>query len=76
MDVTLPLDEMTVAEKLCVMEALWEDLTRRDEWESPAWHLEVLRERRRQTEVGEAVYNDWEEAKERLFRRLHESQNP
>ena len=72
MDVTLPLAEMTVAEKLRVMEALWDDLTRHED----EWHLEVLRERRRQVEAGEAFYSDWEEAKERLFRRKHESQNP
>ena len=70
MDVTLPLNEMTIAEKLRLMEALWEDLCRHDdEVEPPAWHLEILRERQRQVAAGEAVYNDWEEAKERLFRR-------
>ncbi len=42
----LPLEKMTVEEKLQAMEALWEDLTRRaDEYEPPTWHGEVLRER-------------------------------
>jgi hypothetical protein len=36
-DVTLPLEKMTVAEKLRVMEALWSDLTRNEgQFESPA----------------------------------------
>ena len=70
MDVILPLNEMTIAEKLRLMETLWDDLSRHDdEVEPPAWHLEVLRERQRQVTAGEAVYSDWEEAKERLFRR-------
>lgn len=70
MDVTLPLSEMTVVEKLRVLEALWDDLSRHEEeLEPPAWHLELLRERKRQEEAGEATYSDWEEAKERLFRR-------
>jgi hypothetical protein len=46
MDITLPLDQMTVEEKLRAMEALWADLTRRpEEFESPAWHETVLKER-------------------------------
>ena len=31
MDITLPLDQMTLAEKLRAMEALWDDLYRREE---------------------------------------------
>ena len=69
MDVTLPLSEMTVAEKLRVMEALWDDLTRRDECETPAWHLEILREREQREKAGLEPYSDWEEAKERLRQR-------
>ena len=72
MDVTLPLDEMTIAEKLRVMEALWQDLSKHeDEVESPAWHLEVLQERELREEAGLETYSDWEEAKARL-RQLHE----
>ena len=48
MSITLPLDKMTTAEKLCVMEELWADLTQNEnEFESPAWHLTVLQERER-----------------------------
>jgi hypothetical protein len=39
MEITLPLEEMTVREKLALMETLWEDLARTPEAiESPAWH--------------------------------------
>jgi hypothetical protein len=43
MEITLPLEKMTVAEKLRVMESLWRDLTRDEQQlESPEWHGEVL----------------------------------
>ena len=43
MSATLPLHEMSVPEKLRVMEALWEDLSRNsDALESPRWHKAAL----------------------------------
>jgi len=61
MSATLPLEKMTVAEKLQAMEELWEDLSRGDKFESPAWHAEVLEARR-----GETNFVDWEHAKRQL----------
>lgn len=59
----LPLDEMTTAEKLQMLELLWTDLSRQPEdVPSPSWHGDVLREREQQD--GEFV--DWVEAKQRL----------
>jgi putative addiction module component (TIGR02574 family) len=70
MPFTLPLDEMTVEEKLQAMEAIWASLSQNvDEIESPAWHGEVLRERQRQVDAGETAFIPWEEAKENLRRR-------
>jgi hypothetical protein len=67
----LPLSEMSVEEKLQAMEALWEDLSRNaDLLESPAWHEEVLRERDRQLETGEASFMDWEQAKAHIRKRV------
>ena len=55
---------MTQAEKLQLMEVLWDDLTRDEETlESPAWHREELRERDRRLETGEDQLLDWEEVK-------------
>jgi hypothetical protein len=60
----LPLKEMTLHEKLAAMEALWEDLARSPESiESPAWHEEVLDERRQRIADGKARCDDWETAK-------------
>ena len=61
MSATLPLEKMTLAEKLLAMEELWEDLSRDEKFESPAWHGEVLEARR-----GEANFVDWELAKRQL----------
>jgi putative addiction module component (TIGR02574 family) len=60
----LPLNEMTVEEKLQTMEALWQSLSAQAEAiESPAWHEEELRERERSNESGESKFIDWEKAK-------------
>jgi hypothetical protein len=70
---TLPLNEMTVAEKLSAMEAIWDDLCHRGETiPSPAWHGEVLAERERLVARGEATFSDWEEARGRIAARCHE----
>jgi hypothetical protein len=60
----LPLNKMTVEEKLQTMEALWEDLSANPaEIDSPAWHEEELRQRERRIATGEAKFIDWEKAK-------------
>jgi hypothetical protein len=67
MSITLPLDQMTTADKLRVMEELWKDLTRNEnEFESPAWHLEVLQQREERLKAGEETPIDWETAKKEL----------
>jgi hypothetical protein len=66
----LPLDEMTVEDKLQAMEALWESLSADPAAiESPAWHEEELRERERKIASGEARFIDWEKAKADIRRR-------
>jgi hypothetical protein len=71
MPVTLPLNDMTVTEKLQLMEALWEDLSRNaDALESPEWHRQVLEERERRIASGEAHFSDWEQAKADIRKRV------
>lgn len=71
MEVTLPLDKMTVAEKLRAMELLWADLSRNEaKIESPAWHGDVLRDREAKIKSGEAKFMDWETAKKQLREKL------
>ena len=64
MSANLPLKEMTLHEKLAMMELLWEDLARSPESiESPTWHKDILDERRQQIAEGKAQFVDWETAK-------------
>ena len=63
MSVELPLDQMTLAEKLEVMETIWADLSRRsDSRPSPDWHRDVLQDRKRLADEGELKFLDWETA--------------
>ena len=63
MSVEIPLDQMTLAEKLEVMETIWADLSRRaNSLPSPDWHEEVLQERKRLADAGELRFLDWETA--------------
>ena len=68
---TLPLNEMSPPEKLRMMEALWEDLSRNsDALDSPAWHGAVLDEREKHIAAGEAHFSDWDAAKADIRKRL------
>lgn len=70
MSINLPLEQMTTAEKLRVMEDIWADLTRSEqEFESPAWHESALREREERMRSGEESPVDWETAKRELRER-------
>ena len=71
MPVTLPLKEMTLQEKLAAMELLWEDLARTPEAvESPAWHKDILDERRQRLAEGKSRFKDWETAKAEIRKKL------
>ena len=70
MDAVLPLDQMTVQEKLRAMEAIWRSLSKlEDQVPVPDWHKQVLDERQRQIDAGEATFVSLEEMKERVRKR-------
>ena len=63
MSIELPLSSMTLADKLQAMETLWADISKTpEELPSPAWHGEVLRERRRLVDEGALKFQDWDSA--------------
>ncbi len=63
----LQIDQMTLEEKIQTMEALWDDLCRREEdVPVPQWHKDILDERRRLIERGQAQFIDWETAKKQI----------
>ena len=71
MPVDLPLQKMSFPDKLELLEALWDDLSRDPaKLQSPEWHKEVLDERRRKVQSGEDTYSDWETAKQDIRRRI------
>lgn len=65
---TVDVVAMPVAEKLKLMETLWDSLCIQSAVgvESPAWHAEVLEERLRRLASGEETVAPWQEAKERI----------
>ena len=64
---TLPLEKMSVEEKLQAMESLWDDLcSKTGAVSSPAWHEDVLAERQAMQECGDDQFEDWDAAKRNI----------
>lgn len=59
---------MSVAEKLKLLEALWDSLCAESDraMASPAWHAVVLEERLQRLAAGAEPTSPWREAKERI----------
>ena len=67
MELALPLNEMTVAEKLQAIEVLWDDLSRNPEdIPSPPWHEDVLAARQRQIDEGRAKFLSLDEFRQSI----------
>jgi hypothetical protein len=71
MQISLPLNDMTISEKLLAMETLWEDLSKHNDLSSPLWHKEVLSKRDDNYSSGIDSIYDWEQAKH-IIRRVSE----
>jgi hypothetical protein len=68
---TIDLQQMSVPEKLRLMEDLWRDLSRNEgDLASPGWHGLVLEEREKKLASGEDSLVDWETAKKELRAKL------
>ncbi|NLB69466.1 MAG: addiction module protein [Lentisphaerae bacterium] len=66
------IDQMSLVQKLQVMESLWESITHHEEeYLSPAWHEQVLKETETSFANGQEVAVDWKKAKQEL-RKLFE----
>ena len=62
--ISIPLDKMSLAEKLEAMEAIWADLSQTpSQVPIPDWHREVLKARRE----SPATWLDWEQVKASLL---------
>jgi putative addiction module component (TIGR02574 family) len=68
MPIDISLDDLSVAEKVQLLERIWENLCQESgDVRSPEWHKEVLDERRRRLEDGSVTVSSWTDAKERLL---------
>ncbi len=69
--IELPLSRLSQAQKLDMLEKIWDDLTSEEKrFESPDWHEKVLREREEALSAGKVKISDWDEAKERIEQNL------
>jgi putative addiction module component (TIGR02574 family) len=67
----IPIESLSLAEKLLLMERLWEELSKHpSNLSSPEWHGDVLAARMAAVKEGKTEFVDWESAKERLRNRL------
>ena len=68
MSLDIQLDSMSVAEKVQLLESVWQSLCGcPGDVQSPEWHREVLEERSRRLEDGRATISAWTDAKVRLM---------
>lgn len=59
--------QMTTAEKMRAMEALWDDLCHQAaDIPSPEWHGDLLSQREEALSKGSEAATDWEEAKKKI----------
>ncbi len=69
MSIELPLNDMSVAEKVRLLEMIWDNLcSKHGDPQSPEWHREVLQERKRRLESGETTVSPWDDVKTRLLK--------
>ncbi|MDA9778813.1 addiction module protein [Rubripirellula sp.] len=63
----ISVESLSLGEKLQLMESLWTSLCDKStDIQSPQWHQDILSERRRQLEAGDAKVSSWNDAKARL----------
>ena len=71
MTYNLPLDKMTIEDKLQTMESLWEDLCKTaDSLASPDWHRDILKVRELDLKNGNDEFVEWETAKKEINNNL------
>ena len=77
MSIDLPLEQMSLADKLETMELLWSDISKKPAGlPSPEWHKEILNERRRLVGEGKLSFLSWDTAISDLREELHGDSAP
>lgn len=63
MPLQISLESLTVSEKIQLLERVWDDLCHQPvPMDAPAWHEEVLAERRKRLADGRATVESWDDA--------------
>jgi hypothetical protein len=76
MMVALPVEQMTLGEKLEAMDIFWSNLLReQDKIPVPQWHKDLLDEREQLIREGKARFSSWEAAKQRIADKIREHPN-
>jgi len=67
--IDIELSKLSFAQKLNLMETIWDDLTKDEKnLDSPVWHNDILKDREEAVAAGKAQFSDWKEAKARIKR--------
>ena len=68
---TFEIGHLSKEDKLRMMEAIWEDLSKEsDEIESPQWHKKALQSTEQRLKLGDEKTVDWQTAKKELRKRF------
>ena len=65
----LNIEAMSTSEKFMAMEELWEDMSKNvntDEL-TPQWHLDILDDREKRVQSGEAKFENFDDVKKELL---------
>ena len=66
-----PISQLSLPEKLDLLEIIWDDLSRNENTlESPDWHEAILKDREAALASGKVTVSDWEGAKARIRRKV------
>lgn len=70
------IEKMSIPERLKAIELIWESISEEtEEIESPKWHGDILEERQKKANSGEAKYLTISEVRERLQKKADEESN-
>ena len=68
MTATLPLEKMSITDKISTMELLWDDICRNiPDFTSPSWHGDILKKREENLRQGKDEFEDWEKARKDIW---------
>jgi len=64
----LPLEQMSIEEKIQIMEIIWNNLCKNaDSLSSPSWHKNILHEREDMIKNGDEEFVDWDKSKKYIL---------